>query len=217
VVNGIAELRLKAVQRAERVIVENPTRSTVVIGAVVAVTRDPDDRLLLDGTLQGSLPPPHWAYSGHLGPFVVFENTEARGPAWLERPGSTSPSAPTDPSGSVTTAATMSTGAETMYVNSPQPVQLVRSVTYASGWTARVTPSAGARSRTATVRRIGLVQSVELPAGTYTVTWRYAPKSLRAGLIASASGSLVFLTLAALWLRRTTGRRRYVGAAAHTL
>ena len=56
-----------------------------------------------------------------------------------------------------------------------------------------------------------------LPAGTYTVTWRYAPKSLRAGLIASASGSLVFLTLAALWLRRTTGRRRYVGAAAHTL
>jgi hypothetical protein len=203
--NGIAELKLPAVERAERIVVENPTSARAVVGAVVAVTRSPDDRLLLDGALQGSLPSPHWEYLGALAPFVVFGNTQARGAAWLERPGSTSPSGPIDPSGTITTGATLATGAETMYVVAPRPALLVRSENYAGGWTARITPTAGGRTRVEPVHEIGLVQAVKIPAGSYIITWRYAPTALLAGLLVSAAGAVVAIAVLLFWLRRRSG------------
>lgn len=207
VANGIAELKLPAAERAERLVVTNTARTTAVVGAVVVVTRAPDERLLLDGTLQGVLQPPHWEYAGALGPYSVLTNTAARGLAWLEPPGSTSPDARRATTGSVTTGATLDTGAQTMHVTTSRRVLLVRSETYAAGWTARIERAGGGAARMEAVRPLGLVQAVEIPAGDYVVTWRYAPGGIAAGLALSATGAAALAALTAPTLLTALRRR----------
>jgi hypothetical protein len=173
----------------------------------VAVTRRPDERLLLDGSLQGALPPPHWRLAAPIGPFIVFNNEQARGSAWLQSPTSSSPSDAIDPNGTVTTGATLTTGSETMHVVAHRPVLLVRSTTYAPGWIAKVVPLGGGSARSLSVRQFGLVQAIELPAGSFRVSWQYAPAGLVAGTLASGAGAIIMLVLVALCVRRARQSR----------
>ena len=61
-----------------------PARSTV--GTPTAFTAQTGE-VALDGRMQYGVTPPHWAFTGTLGSFGVFHNTEARGWAWVELPG----------------------------------------------------------------------------------------------------------------------------------
>ena len=96
-----------------------------------------------------------------------------------------------------------------MTVLAKRPGLLIRSAAWAPGWEASITPARGGPSRTVQVSQLGLVETIELPAGESRVRWFYAPR----GVIASGSVSLVsgavIILLAIMMLERRrlrTGR-----------
>lgn len=212
VVNGQAHLSLLSPVTGESVVVADPGRRPAVVGAVVAVTMHPDERLLLDGSLQGALPLGHWSYGGRLGALVVFLDNRAPGPAWLQPLDSPAPDPARRAPGTVRVIGARSVSPEVDVVTLPAPARLVRSETYEPGWTATVQPLPAGRPVEQRVTRFGLVQTVALPAGRYRVSWRYAPATLRVGALVSAASALALLTsgalAAALSLLGSSRRRR---------
>ena len=92
-------------------------------------------------------------------------------------------------------------GDESIEVRTSRPAILVRSVQFATGWQATVTPlgrggrpEAGARA--VTVTRRGLVQAVAVPAGIDLVHFTYRPSRAYQGLGLSALGVLATILLA---------------------
>jgi hypothetical protein len=81
-------------------------------------------------------------------------------------------------------------------VDTPHGAELVRAVTDIPGWTATWTPSTGGAGRTLTVRRSGLVQAVDVPAGQGVVTWYYHAPGVIPGLILSVLGVVLLAALA---------------------
>jgi hypothetical protein len=219
VVNGEAVSSFPGEARGEVVEVRNPGRSPLVLGAVIAVTSHPDQRLLLDGALQGYLPAGHWRYEGRIGSLVVFVNERTKAPAWLEAVASAAPDQGSPAAGSVRVLAGSATQPESELVHAPRPVVLVRSVTYEPGWRATLTPLGVGKARTEEARRFGLVQAVQLPAGSWQVSWHYAPTTLVAGAWISLAGALVaggicLVGLLVAPLHRRSRRRRTRPAAA---
>ncbi|HVC25009.1 MAG TPA: hypothetical protein VND23_04570 [Acidimicrobiales bacterium] len=206
VTHGIATLRPARATTSDRVLVRSP-HGVATVGAVVVGTRAPRARLLLDGELQGLIRPPHWQFAGTIGTLVAFTNTRARGAAWLEDAAAVSPDGPVAHAGTVSLSTTASTGAAVVHVTTPRAALLVRSETFARGWTARLTPVGGGWSRVEPVSRLGLVQATLVPAGRYVVTWRYAPASLVAGLVISAASAAATVVLLALCVERRRSRR----------
>ena len=164
-------------------------------------------RYVLNGLLQGLLVPPHWVYAGHVGPLVLYRDTRARGPAWLEAPGETSASA------AVVTGSVASPRVEPWQdpvetVDAPSPALLVRSEQYAPGWSVTLqrigTPESAGPVAQAVVP-VGLLQGVELPAGRFVVTWHYHSTRAEIGLAAGGVAVLACAGLTVVGLRR---RRR---------
>jgi hypothetical protein len=162
----------------------------------------------VDPALQAALAGPRWRRSGTVGDFLVFTNTRARGRAWL-RPVSASPGGA--PGGTVSVRHVGAQDDETDVVQSRLPVRLVRSVAYADGWTAELRTAGGA-VRSVPARRLGLVQSVMVPAGVTIVSWTYHAPGLRVGLVltllAIAFLVAVGLVLGARHVRRRIARQR---------
>jgi hypothetical protein len=142
-----------------------------------------------DGQLQDALVPPRWTFAEQDGPFAVFVDHLARGPLVLEAlPGrSTSGALVTQVSG----PADEPTAAE---VRSPYGVRVVRAVAAIPGWSATWRPRDG-RPVPLSVHRAGLVQAVDVPAGTGVVTWTYAPPGFRAGLAPSIAAAAIIPVL----------------------
>lgn len=209
IVNGQAHLSLSTPSGAESVIVRDPSRRAITIGAIVAVTRSPDERLLLDGALQGALGSPRWSYEGTLGPFTVFSNHNTRGLAWLQPATSHSPAVAPATGGSVTTRVNPISGAEQMFVSAPRAELLVRSEAYQPGWIAELTPLGEGSARSVPVERLGLVQAVQIPAGRYQVRWLYASLGLVVGG-ALTLGSIALFALVAVLTAISRRRRRHV-------
>ena len=174
-----------------RVVVDVPTARTVEAGQVA-----------FNGRMQYGVNAPHWAFTGTLGSFGVFENTRARGWAWTRAPGG-GPA----PSGTSVVAATPGLGGEQqIVVDAAGPALLERSVSYSPGWLVTIQPlalgptrvSSGVSgtvthplatgpARAAGVVQSGIIQQVALPAaGEYLVSFRYAPSSAFVGLVSSA-------------------------------
>jgi hypothetical protein len=205
VVRGEASYVMPKAGPAEFVTVRNPDSAQITIGAVVVVTSAPAARLLLDGSLQGSLSSSQWRFDGRIGPYTVFLNRDSDGLAWLQANSSHVPTAPLAGLGSVTTTATQASGAEKMVVVAKRPAMLVRSVAFEPGSEAKLTPIAGGPVRSLSVKALGLIQAVEIPAGTYRVSWTYAPRSVVVGgVMTVASGAVAALVgaLAVFDLRR---------------
>jgi len=198
-----AELVLASPRRADEIVVANRSSRPAVVESVVVVAHDPgeDERLVLDGPLQGALAPSRWRLVASLDGLSFFRNGGARGLAWLAAPGARDPAAPPLRAGRISVRLERATAAETMLVDVPRPALLVRSETYSAGWTARVTPVGGGPTRVLTVERLGLVQAVRLGPGRYRVVWRYAPVSIVAGLLASGLGLAALLSGLAVALR----------------
>ncbi|HMH90067.1 MAG TPA: hypothetical protein VK586_03170, partial [Streptosporangiaceae bacterium] len=193
-----------------------PVTSVAVIAAAgarpshlgpVSVTEPAGRVLVADGQLQDSLAPPRWGYAGRDGSFAVFANRFAAGPLRLEPiPGHPAPGA------SVRRVAGSAANPAAAAVASPRGVRVIRSVAAAAGWTATWHPRGGG-TVTVPVRRAGLVQSVDLPAGRGIVTWSYTPPSFIAGFALSAGATAVILGLAiAVTVGRSRRRRSGPGA-----
>lgn len=211
VVNGQAHLTPVRPGRTESVIVRDPSGEAVTIGAVVAVTASPDERLLLDGSLQGALTSPQWSYEEMLGPFTVFLNDDASGLAWLQPATSHSPEMTPRAGGTVTTTANATRGSEEMIVNAPRAELLVRSVAYQPGWIAELTPVKGGSVRSLPVESLGLIQAVHIPAGRYRVSWLYASRGLVVGGALTVGSIAIFALVTVLTVVRR--RRKNAGAS----
>jgi hypothetical protein len=211
----------------DRRLVSGPDRPRPAVGVVVAaspgtgalavrppqVTEPNGQVVIADGPLQAALVPPHWTYVGDNGPFAVFRDHRAR-PAVVVRPmaGSTA--------GSTAGRATMENGAGTvrvldgpsvapsrLLVSSPAGVELVRSVAAIAGWKATWAPNGGGPSRELAIRRSGVVQAVDVPAGRGVLTFAYEPTGVGAGLVLSVGATAVLLAgFVAAWL--LAARRR---------
>jgi uncharacterized membrane protein YfhO len=75
-------------------------------------------------------------------------------------------------------------------------VRVVRAVADIPGWTATWRAAHGSPVSLA-VQRDGLVQVVNVPAGSGVVTWSYSPPGLKAGLALSLAAAAVLLALLA--------------------
>jgi len=152
-----------------------------------------------DGILKGALRTPHWVLAGFDGPFEVFRNARAKPPLTLEAlPGrSAAGAAVSSVTGPATTDPTQAT------VQSTAGVRVVRAVSAIPGWSASWRPLTGraaGRPVTLPVQADGVMQAVDVPAGTGVLTWTYTPPRLAAGLALSlgSAGVIVLLGLASL-------------------
>ncbi len=162
-----------------------------------------------DGQLQDAVAPSHWRFAGFDGSFAVFANQQARPALSLRaRPGGSLAGA------SVTGSGGAPAEPATVRVSSPGGVRVVRAVADIPGWTATWRPSHGSPASLA-VQRDGLVQAVNVPAGSGVVTWSYTPPGLEAGLALSLAAAAALLScLAAPAAGRA--RRRLRGGPGRT-
>lgn len=211
VTEGTVTVSFGSGQRAVGLLVRNRSARSAEIASVTVVTRT-GAAYALDGALSAYLTAPHWVASGTIGPFAVYANRRATGPFALQ-PGQVTASATSGAAsrslarGVTVVSSSPWTGAETLLVTSPRPATLVRSVADIPGWHA--TETHHGRSVEVAVRRVGLVQGVEVPAGTTEVTFAYDAPGLGAGRAAAAAGTTALAALALEgWRRRRRAKRR---------
>jgi hypothetical protein len=166
------------------------------------------------GPLAAYVTPPHWKVAGTIGAYLWLSDTRAFGPLTAF-----SPSGARRVEARIRVLASSPwTPTETVEVDTPQRVLLIRGVADLPGW--QVTVVTAGRAEPATLRRLGVVQAVELPAGRSVVTFTYDPPGLTLGSALAAAGcalSLALLALDLLIVRRRRDRpaaRRVAGAAA---
>jgi hypothetical protein len=152
------------------------------------------------GDLRDVLVPPHWVLAGYDGSFAIYRNTRARGPLTLS-------AAHGQPlaGASVREVSGPATGPTRAAVSSPAGARVVRSVAAIPGWTATWRPATG-HPVTLPVRADGVTQAVDVPPGTGTLTWHYAPPHLVAGLGISLTAVAVLLLLCGGTLTRSRDR-----------
>lgn len=162
------------------------------------------------GALDAALVPPHWTYAGRDGAFAVYRNLRARPPLTLEAVRGRGLGGAT-----VTRTAGPALAPTAARVASPHGVWVVRSMDATPGWRATWTPTDG-RGRTVSlvVHRDGIVQSVRVPPGRGTLTWRYQAPGLVAGAALSGVALVAVLALAAVAALAVVERRRLSGARA---
>ena len=149
----------------------------------------------LDTPFQYALASPRWRLASTPGTFQVFRATHLSARAWLDPPAASS---------RVTRVRDAPWGDAWITVAAATPVTLVRSMAYLPGWRASAQNTRGV-SRELVVRRHGLVQSVRVPAGTWTVHFHYHAPHIELGVALSSVASFLWLGVVAMLV---TGRRR---------
>ncbi|MGH9063124.1 MAG: hypothetical protein ACRD0L_03980, partial [Acidimicrobiales bacterium] len=144
-----------------------------------------------DAALRAALAPPHWVDAGHLGAFTLRRDARARGPVWTV-PGASATVGRPDPGPQ---------GSSSMVVSARAPVEVVRSVAWAPGWSAELTAAAGT-TRSVPVTTRGVLQEAKVPAGVTRVHWVYRAPRLRSALALAAAGALALIALAVAGSRR---------------
>jgi hypothetical protein len=159
-----------------------------------SVTSADGTHYVADGQLQAAISPPRWTFRGLDGSFAVFANHFAR-PALTLR-GS--------PGASVYATAGPVFAPSAAAVSSRHGVEVIRAQAAIPGWTATWHPDAGP-AVTLRVRRVGLVQGVDVPAGHGVLTWTYRAPGWTVGWVLSACAlaALAVLIVWALATRRT--------------
>lgn len=223
VVGGTLRVQFLSPEPAAGFLVSAPPHVAVLFGVPRAVTQT--GPLVLDGTLQGFLPLSQWRPDGMIGSFALFKNTQALGPYWLQglpaHIGSHAPSAlpaVSTPSaqlagGAIHVLHSSVSGSATVQVRTPSRAVLVRSEADASGWRAWVRGPGNSSGHWQPVIRVGLVQGVVLPAGTWTVRYSYRPGIVVAAGGATLLGFAVVLSAGLLGVRVRRGRRDHESPA----
>jgi hypothetical protein len=218
------EVSLPSPVAAGGVVIRAGPSGPLAVGAPTARTAEAGP-VRLDGRMQPGVTDPHWAFTGALGPFGVFHNTDARGWAWLKSPSG----GPAAAGNAVSAAAPGPGGGQDITVHATSAVTLDRSESWAAGWQATVgVLSAAAPGRPVgppehtVVTRDGLVQRVDIPGpGDYRVTFTYTPTPARVGILVSAvaAGALGAWGVAeslGRWRRRRRNGRAAPGEGSRT-
>ncbi|HXW33207.1 MAG TPA: hypothetical protein VEJ87_01425, partial [Acidimicrobiales bacterium] len=153
----------------------------------------------LNGILANAVSGPRWKSEGEIGIFPIYSTTSAVGRAWIQPIGTSAKvSASTLPvhgttassatAGSARIVSDSSWGEQSIEVTTPSPTLLVRSVGYDRDWRATIASStssgvATGPSRSVSIIRSGVEQSVEVPAGRWLVDFNYEPSSVTVGLL----------------------------------
>ncbi len=182
--------------KAAGLVVEGPAQAvsdSSLVSTATGVT------YILDGSLQDGLGQAEWRYAGSVDGYGRFVARHLRPPVWLEGPSAGS---------SVRQLSTSPWGSEVDEVMADRRVLVVRSEANQAGWRASVTALHGGPSVQLTVRQVGLVQGVEVPPGTWRLTFTYRPPRFDAGAALSLGGlaGLGVVGTAGWWRRR--GRRK---------
>ncbi len=188
-------VRFAAPQSAVGLVVRGPARA---VSDASVVTADDGSQLALNGVLQDSLGTSGWRFDSTWEGYAKFVHPVVPPPVYL---------AGTPAGSSVRQLSTTPWGTETDRVVAAAPVTVVRSEAYQSGWRATVVPTGGGAARPLTVRPHGLVQSVVVPPGSWTLTFTYRAPHLTLGLIGSAVALAGFVAAGVIALTRKRRRR----------
>jgi hypothetical protein len=152
-----------------------------------------------DGQLESQVVPPHWSLEAVDGAFAVFDDRFAE-PALRLRP---LPGSRGLGGASVKALEGSSFSPSSAGVSSKGGVEVVRAVAAIPGWHATWSPEHGP-TRSVAVRRSGLIQVVDVPAGSGVLRWAYDPPGWTAGWMSTLAAMvvLVVLLLVALGSRR---------------
>lgn len=156
----------------------------------VGILATPSPSLQAEPQLDAALTAGGWTAAGTDKVFDFWRPTRTEGPIWTISEGQ-SPK----PGALVEKLERGSQGSWSAVVSSPAPVEVVRSVAYAPGWSA-VLSSAHRPTRTVAVVRRDLVQSISVPAGVTHIKWEYNAPGLGAGVTLTAAGALGMASLA---------------------
>jgi hypothetical protein len=200
-------IRFAAPARAIGLVVTGPAAH---VGDDSSVEASDGLRFSLAGELQDALDEPGWRPSGQWDGYARFVRSSIRPPVWIAGPADAG--TVSQLSASVVQLSTTDWGSETDSVTASAPVTVVRSEAYLTGWHAVATPPHGP-ARDLTVLRHGLVQSVRVPAGHWTLTFSYRPKGLDEAGAVSGLAAAGLVAVAVVGLRRR--RRTKVAAAVH--
>jgi hypothetical protein len=186
-------------------------RGSALATDATTVTTVGGARYVMDGELQSALRDASFRFTGYRQGVAVFRTLVTRQPVWIASARATTAGVPADPAvGAAHRVSTTPWGDETDSVTTHQPATLVRSEAFALGWTATARDTTTGRTRPLPVVRIGLIEGVRLPAGSYTVMWTYRPSSVRFGMLGTLAGGVVVAVAGVSWLgsRRQRWRRR---------
>lgn len=166
-----------------------------------SITSEDGTVFVADGQLESAVVPPRWTFRGIDGSFAVFGDRFAQSPLMLRPLGR----------GSVGVAAASVRATQgpvfapsSAEVSSTHGVEVIRSEAAIPGWSATWKPLRGP-VLALSVRRVGLVQAVEVPGGRGVLRWNYDPPGWTAGWVISVV-SLAIL-LGSLVLARSSLRR----------
>lgn len=194
--SGGWSVALAAAQPASGLVVVGPASS---VSDTSVVTASDGQRWALDGVLQDALATSSWRYTGTWGAYAKFVATRVLPPVWVAAPAG---------GARVRQVSTTDYGTSVDRVTAGRTVTVVRSEAYVAGWHVEAVPAGGGPARTLPVERVGLVQGVRVPAGTWTLTFLYRPKGLDVGLAGSALGLAALVVVGAWGLVRRRRRRQ---------
>jgi hypothetical protein len=162
--------------------------------AVITVIGRPYE---LSGALSSAVVPASWRQVGEAQGFTVYTS---------RRPPEPVTAVTADGRKVPVRVLSSNTKSEVVRVDAPEPVSVIRSVAWDSGWRGSVSVDGGP-ARSVPVRSDHLVQAIAAPAGEDEVTFTYRPQHLFLGSVLSV-GSIVFLlALGTVWLVRRRSRR----------
>jgi hypothetical protein len=184
--------------RAAGLVLEGPARA---VSDTSTVRGTKGNAWELDGILQDALGATGWRFAGTWdGAFGRFTRTRVRPPVWL---------AGAPAGSSVRQVRTTDWGSAVDRVVATRAVTVVWSESYLPGWHAEL--SAGSRTIALAVTERGLVQSVRVPRGRWTLTFVYRAPHLTLGLAGSLVGVLGFVALGVCTLLGSRRRRGRAG------
>lgn len=166
--------------------------------ANAVVTTSDGDSYQLDGAFQLALDSSEWRLSATVGTVAVFKATSLLPEAWLR----------TSASGRVSAVRNASWGDTWVSVALSRPDVLIRSEAYLPGWRATALNVTTGRSVELTVRRHGLIQSVEVPRGRWVIHFHYHAPYIELASATSAASLVALVGVAsAWWVVRRRGRK----------
>jgi hypothetical protein len=155
----------------------------------------------LDTPFQYAVATGAWRLSDTLRGFAVLRARHVSARAWLN---------PRVAGSTVENVRDAPWGDAWITVSGASPVTLVRSMAYLPGWRASAVDARG-HARELTVARHGLVQSVNVPAGRWTIHFHYHAPHIELGVALSALSAVSWLGVVGLLVarhRRTRGTLR---------
>lgn len=186
--DGLSAVRFRQPHLAVSLQVTNPNRKPVQVFGVDVLSGS--TLLRLDGPLNADLRSRSWQYVRSIGGYAAYRNLRT-GPEVRIAGGRAArlTDVRLDPP---------PWQVASLRVTSEGPVRVIRDVAYSPGWIVRARhPGSIGGSLTVPVRADGLVQSVQLPAGTWQLSYEYRPRLVMDGGLITLAGLLI-LALTAL-------------------